>query len=259
LRARGKMRHEPRLSFVVIIVASAWDMLREHVRLRQRRIASGNLIIAEHFVGHVAVHRVGAEARLDSAVWLSRDVVFKQRVVKGYRHPVLDRSLQTFRMKNEVRLMLEARKAGIAVPVIYSVGLGENRIVMEEIKGVRVKDALEGLPKDKAEEVCRKIGEIAARLHANDIVHGDLTTSNMLLEGDRIVVIDFSLGSKSSELEDKGVDMHLLEEAFHSAHYRRSELYETIKDSYVKAYPGGAEVLRKVKEIEKRGRYTRKE
>lgn len=207
----------------------------------------------------MAVHRVGAEARLDSAVWMGREVVHKQRVVKSYRHPDLDRALQSFRIKNEVRLMFEARRAGIAVPVIYSIDIPENRIVMEEVKGMRVKDALEALPRDRAEQVCRKIGEIAARLHANDIVHGDLTTSNMLLEGERIVLIDFSLGTKTSELEDKGVDMHLLEEAFHSAHYRRSELYEAVKDSYVKTYPGGAEVLRKVREIEKRGRYTRKE
>lgn len=207
----------------------------------------------------MAVHRVGAEAKLDSATWLGRDVVFKQRVVKGYRHPSLDRALQSARIKNEVRLMLEARKAGIAVPIIYAVDLPGNRIVMEEIPGTRVKDALEALPKDQAERVCRQIGDIAARMHMNDIVHGDLTTSNMLLDRDRIVVIDFSLGSKTAELEDKGVDMHLLEEAFHSAHYRRSELYESVKDSYVKTYPGGAEVLKKVKEIEKRGRYTRKE
>jgi len=207
----------------------------------------------------VTVHRVGAEAKLDSSSWMGREVVLKQRVVKGYRHRALDKSLQTTRIKNEVRLMLEARRAGIAVPIIYSVDLAENRIVMEEIPGMRVKDALEELPKEKAALVCRKIGEIAAKLHANDIVHGDLTTSNMLLDGDRIVVIDFSLGSKTTELEDKGVDMHLLEEAFHSAHYKRSELYETVKDSYVRAYAGGAEVLKKVKEIEKRGRYTRKE
>lgn len=207
----------------------------------------------------MAVHRVGAEARLDSSVWMGREVVLKQRVVKAYRHSALDKSLQTFRIKNEVRLMLEARSAGIAVPIIYSIDLARNRIVMEEVKGMRVKDALEELPKEKAEEVARKIGEIAARLHEADIVHGDLTTSNMLLEGDRIVTIDFSLGSKTSELEDKGVDMHLLEEAFHSAHYRRSELFELVKDSYVKHYSGGADVLKKVKEIEKRGRYTRKE
>ena len=207
----------------------------------------------------MTIHRVGAEAKLDSSKWLDRDVVFKQRVVKGYRHPSLDKSLQTFRVKNEVRLMLEARKAGIAVPIIYSVDLPENRIVMEEVPGVRVKDALEDFPKECAREICVKIGEIAAKLHSHDIVHGDLTTSNMLLDGDRIVLIDFSLGSKSSELEDKGVDMHLLEEAFHSAHYRRADLYETVKNSYVKTYPGGAEVLKKVKEIEKRGRYTRKE
>lgn len=155
--------------------------------------------------------------------------------------------------------MFEARKAGIAVPIIYSIDTADRRIVMEEIPGARVKDALEELPLKDAERVCEKIGEVAAKLHSNDIVHGDLTTSNMLLDGNRIVLIDFSLGSKSSELEDKGVDMHLLEEAFHSAHYRRSELYETVKASYVRAYPGGQEVLKKVREIEKRGRYTRKE
>jgi Kae1-associated kinase Bud32 len=207
----------------------------------------------------VTVHRVGAEARLDSATWMNRSVVLKQRVVKSYRHPTLDKSLQTFRIRNEVRLMLEARRAGVPVPIIYSVDLADNRIVMEEIPGMRVKDALESLPSEKAEGVCRRIGEIAARLHTNDIVHGDLTTSNMLLDDDRIVVIDFSLGSKTSEIEDKGVDMHLLEEAFHSAHYRRSELYDVVKDSYVRAYPAGAAVLKKVEEIEKRGRYTRKE
>jgi Kae1-associated kinase Bud32 len=215
--------------------------------------------MAEHFAASVAVHRVGAEARLDSSEWMGREVVLKQRVVKGYRHPSLDKSLQTFRLKNEVRLMLEARRAGIAVPVIYSVDFADNRVVMEEIKGVRVKDALNTLPLEDARGVCEKIGEIAARLHASDIVHGDLTTSNMLLEGDRIVVIDFSLGSKTSELEDKGVDMHLLEEAFHSAHHERSGLYDVVKAAYVKANPQGDQVLKKVKEIEKRGRYTRKE
>jgi Kae1-associated kinase Bud32 len=130
---------------------------------------------------------------------------------------------------------------------------------MEEIKGVRVKDALNDLPVERAREVCVRIGEIAAKLHANDIVHGDLTTSNMLLEGERIVTIDFSLGSKTSETEDKGVDMHLLEEAFHSAHHQRSELYEVVKDAYARSYDQGLQVLDKVKEIEKRGRYTRKE
>jgi len=217
------------------------------------------LIIAKHLCEPVAVHRVGAEARLDSDTWLGREVVVKQRVVKGYRHPDLDSAIRNARIKNEARLMSEARRAGIAVPIIYSIDLARNRIVMEEIKGVRVKDALQSLSDDEARQVCAKIGEISAGLHRNDIVHGDLTTSNMILEGDRIVLIDFSLGSKSSEMEDKGVDMHLLEEAFHSAHHDRSELYDTVKDSYARSYDRGDEVLRKVREIEKRGRYTRKE
>jgi Kae1-associated kinase Bud32 len=222
------------------------------------RSPGDSLIMPKAFFSAVAVHRVGAEARLDSARWMDRHVVVKQRVVKGYRHPSLDKSLQSFRIRNEARLMLEARRAGISVPIIYSVDIENNRIVMSEIDGVRVKDALQDGTVD-SEAVCAKIGEIAGRLHANDIVHGDLTTSNMLLEGDRVVLIDFSLGQKTSEMEDKGVDMHLLEEAFHSAHHDRSELYAVVQDSYVRAYADGADVLRKVREIEKRGRYTRKE
>ena len=221
-----------------------------------RRIS---FITAERSPATVAVHRVGAEARLDSSEWMGRAVVLKQRVVKGYRHPSLDRAIQASRIRNEARLLLEARRAGIAVPVVYSVDYADNRIVMEEVEGVRVKDALNELPEPEARVVCGKIGEIAARLHASDIVHGDLTTSNMLLDGGRIVLIDFSLGSKTSELEDKGVDMHLLEEAFHSAHHQRSGLYEGVKGSYSASYPQGELVLKKVKEIEKRGRYTRKE
>lgn len=222
-------------------------------------LSSGILNMAEHFPASVAVHRVGAEARLDSSEWMGREVVIKQRVVKGYRHPALDRALQTQRIKNEVRLMLEARRAGVAIPVIYSVDFANNRIVMQEIMGARAKDALNELPEPEAASVCARIGEIAARLHANDIVHGDLTTSNMLLDGDRIVLIDFSLGSKTSELEDKGVDMHLLEEAFHSAHHARSGLYGTVTEAYAGSYDQGALVLKKVREIEKRGRYTRRE
>lgn len=218
-----------------------------------------NLNTTQRLASTVAVHRVGAEAKLDSSDWMDRKVVVKQRLVKGYRNPKLDKALQGYRIKNEVRLMFDARRAGISVPVIYSVELADNRIVMQEIEGMRVKDALERLSEEDAKRVCEKIGEIAGRLHASDIVHGDLTTSNMLLEGDRIVVIDFSLGSKSSELEDKGVDMHLLEEAFHSAHYRRSGLYDAVKESYSRCYSDGNLVLQKVKEIEKRGRYTRKE
>lgn len=207
----------------------------------------------------MTVHRVGAEARLDSGRWLDRDVVFKQRVVKSYRHPDLDRALQSARIRNEARLMFEARRAGIPVPVIYSVDLGRNRMVMEEISGPRAKDALQTVPDEEAGRICDAIGEICGRLHANDIVHGDLTTSNMLVDDGRIVLIDFSLGQRSAELEDKGVDMHLLEEAFHSAHHDRAELHDRVLEAYRREYGGGGEVLRKVREIEKRGRYTRKE
>ncbi len=106
-------------------------------------------------------------------------------------------------------------------------------------------------------EMCYGIGFLAGRLHGGDIIHGDLTTSNMILSGDRLYLIDFGLGERSGELEAKGVDLHLLHEAFLSAHSEKSHLYEEVLRGYRDAYPDAKAVIAKAKEIEKRGRYLR--
>ncbi|MDH4123328.1 MAG: KEOPS complex kinase/ATPase Bud32 [Thermoplasmata archaeon] len=205
----------------------------------------------------MAVLRRGAEAELHDGKWLDRDVIIKRRVPKGYRHPDLDSKIRAQRTKNETRLMVDARSKGISVPIIYDINLSSAEITMERIFGPRIKDLFNELPEEKAKELAYDIGKLAATLHSNDIVHGDLTTSNMLMREDgRICVIDFSLGEKTDSIEKKGVDLHLLFEAFHSAHYMREHLLKDVKTAYKEHYKEAEKIIQRVKEIEKRGRYT---
>lgn len=197
----------------------------------------------------------GAEAELRRVDWLGRPAVEKVRLPKAYRHEALDDEIRKARLRMEARLMSEARKAGIAVPVIYDVDLARHRLVMEFVDGPQVKEVLQK-PLDDPPEVARAVGRLAGTLHAHGLVHGDLTTSNMLWRDRRIHLIDLSMGEKTSSVESQGVDLRLLKEAWTSAHFDLAELFDTVLAAYREAYPGAEAVIAKMREIEERGRYT---
>jgi Kae1-associated kinase Bud32 len=197
----------------------------------------------------------GAEAELRRTTYLGREAVEKARVPKAYRLPPLDEELRRARIRREATLIGEARAAGVSVPMLYDIDLVAHTLVMEFVDGPTAKAVLDRGGKEAA-ATCRRIGEAVARLHRADIVHGDLTTSNMILRGGRLVLIDLSLGEKTSSLEGKGVDLRLLKEALTSAHARGPEHFEAVVRAYRRGYPRAAEVLAKLKEIEERGRYT---
>ena len=200
--------------------------------------------------------RLGAEAELRKTEFLGRAAVEKVRVPKAYRLAALDEDLRRVRIRMEARLMSEARAAGVAVPVLYDINLVDNKIVMEFIDGPTVKEVLDrGGP--EARTAALEIGRIAGRLHKAGIIHGDLTTSNMILRGGRIVMIDFSLGGKGDTAEERGVDLHLLREALTSAHKNAAGYYREVLAGYREILGDrAAETIAKVKEIEGRGRYT---
>ena len=106
-------------------------------------------------------------------------------------------------------------------------------------------------------KTAREVGRIVGRLHRAGIIHGDLTTSNMIVREGRIVMIDFSLGAKEANVESRGVDLHLLKEALVSAHARASTYFRAALGGYRETMRKAAdEVIEKVKDIESRGRYT---
>lgn len=198
----------------------------------------------------------GAEAELRRTMFLGREAVEKFRVPKAYRLAPLDEELRRSRIRVEARLMTEARAAGVAVPLLYDIDLVDNKIVMEFVEGPTAKEVLDG-GGPRAKETAREIGRIAGRLHRAGIIHGDLTTSNMIVRGGRIVMIDFSLGGKGETAEERGVDLHLLREALTSAHKNAAAYYREVLAGYRETLGAAAEAsLAKVKEIEGRGRYT---
>ena len=198
----------------------------------------------------------GAEAELHRTEFLGRPAVAKTRVPKAYRSSELDENLRRTRIRTEARLIAEARAAGVTVPILYDIDLAEAQIVMEFIDGPTVKEVLDR-GGTAAMETAREVGRIVGRLHRAGIVHGDLTTSNMILREGRVVMIDFSLGLKDDSREARGVDLHLLREGLVSAHARATTYYREVVRGYREVMGSSADrVIATVKEIESRGRYT---
>jgi TP53 regulating kinase-like protein len=198
----------------------------------------------------------GAEAKICKSKYMNFDVVKKRRIKKSYRIKEIDDRLIHFRTKEESKLISEARNYGVSVPIIFDVDTQNGIITMEYLKGKRIKDILNDLTDKERNRICRMIGESIAKFHNNDIIHGDITTSNMIYQDDRIHFIDFGLGEKNGEIEAKGVDLHVLMEAIESTHSKYSDCFEYVLEGYKNKLNKDADlVIKKIAEIVKRGRY----
>jgi TP53 regulating kinase-like protein len=202
----------------------------------------------------------GAEASLYLADWHQRRVIIKMRIPKKYRSPVLDEQIRSYRTVHEPQLIHEAKEAGVPTPLIYMVNVPESSITMEYIEGQQVKQLLNNVPKEKRHDICVKIGASIAQLHSHSLIHGDLTTSNMILNPKgKLFFVDFGLGEKNGELEAQGVDLHLLKRALQSTHYLFwEECFQSVLCGYtsVLGVELAEKVYEKIREIEKRGRYV---
>lgn len=197
----------------------------------------------------------GAEANILEGEWLSQDILIKKRIPKGYRIKELDDYLRKSRSKREARLIGEAKKQGVRTPVLYNIDLQEKALYMEKISGQMVKDVLPHLEKSRRRNLCQEIGRKIGLLHSAEIIHGDLTTSNLILSDNEVVFIDFGLGRFSDLVEDKGVDLLVFKKAISGIHNKISaECFKEILKGYEIA-PDYEKVLRKIEEIESRGRY----
>ena len=202
----------------------------------------------------------GAEARVYRSDFFGKPAIVKQRFVKAYRVPSLDQKLTQRRMSQEVRSMARCRRNGIRAPAVYHLDLKERTIHMEDIEGVSLKEFIRSV--DRASEgvalseLVREIGRILARMHDCDVVHGDLTTSNMIYQPERghLTLIDFGLSCVSALAEDKGVDLYVLERAFLSTHPNTEQLFQALLESYSQASRDPKPVLAKLDEVRLRGR-----
>jgi TP53 regulating kinase-like protein len=202
----------------------------------------------------------GAEASLYLAEWHGRRVVMKKRLPKEYRPSKLDEQIRIYRTVHEPQLMHEAKEAGVPTPTIFLVDVADATIIMEFIEGKQVKKVLGEASKSIRQSLCLRIGESVGRLHDYGIIHGDLTTSNMILDLERkIFFVDFGLGEKTAELEARAVDLHLMKRALQSTHFRfAEECFEAVIRGYSKVLgvENAKSVLDNIREIERRGRYV---
>ncbi|KAA8490738.1 EKC/KEOPS complex subunit BUD32 [Porphyridium purpureum] len=246
----------------------------------------------------------GAEGRVVVTELLGRRVVCKYRFPKAYRHAELDARLNAKRLSQEVRLMLRARQLGIRTPLIYHVDARAHAIYMElldaahgwmPVKALLVlfeRDALalksqqrdadqrvgdDSETRSDVDEIGTQLGSLAAVLHAGGIIHGDLTTSNVMVrrrdptrasggqsagQDFEFAMIDFGLSHVCTKQgdEERAVDLYVLERAIESAHNKlAARLGRALMEAYASAWPRedaqrGARVLRRLEDVRMRGR-----
>eukprot|EP00794_Sanderia_malayensis_P019081 gene19081-20997_t len=210
----------------------------------------------------------GAEARVYKSSFFGKSSIVKERFKKTYRHPSLDEKLTHRRTLQEARSILRCRKAGIQAPIIYFIDNENHSIHMEEItNAVTVRDYINNLLQSRTDEniqllenLAKEMGEIIAKMHASDVVHGDLTTSNIMRHENclknSLVMIDFGLSFISSLAEDKGVDLYVLERAFLSTHPNTEEIFKVFLKSYVDNSKSNSAkaAISKLDEVRLRGR-----
>jgi len=201
----------------------------------------------------------GAEAVLYLDNFEDQQVLVKERIKKNYRIDQIDQEIRKARTKGEVKLLTESRKVGVLTPKIFSVDEKNHKIIMEFIEGKRIKELLYEADEKTAEKICFEIGKLVGKLHSAGIIHGDLTTSNIILKENQIYFIDFGLGFFSRKTEDQGTDLNLLYEALKSTHFKiLKTCWNNILKGYKQEYKDSDKVLKRIEEIEKRARYAKR-
>ena len=212
----------------------------------------------------------GAEA----VITLENNIITKNRIPKSYRHPRLDKKIRTHRTKSEAKLLTKANKL-TNIPAVIS--QDKFNINMNFINGDRLSETLNTYPEAKQFKIMQQLGQQTAKLHNNNIIHGDLTTSNIILHTqpmekpqpitnltkggmvgtslEPIFIIDFGLGFISARIEDKAVDIHLIKQALEAKHFQNHEqLFKKFLIGY-NQYKEIKKVLEQLKKVESRGRY----
>ena len=193
----------------------------------------------------------GAEAIL----YKDNNKVIKERFSKEYRLPQIDEALRKFRTRREAKVLRKLDEIQFPAPHLQEFCDKRMSITMDFVPGEKLRDVL--LQGDDFQQLSEEVGERVGKLHQNDLIHGDLTTSNMIQHKDtgNIHLIDFGLSSFSDKDEDKAVDLFLLDRALASTHYHHyPEIFNRVLEGYKKSNPEFASVLARLEQVQKRGR-----
>lgn len=192
----------------------------------------------------------GAEAE----IVLNKNIITKNRIPKTYRLKILDDKIRESRTKKEAKILTRAKEKNILVPKLIK----QNKfsLELEYIGGDKLSEKLNNYSAKKQSEIMKNIGIEVSKLHKEDIIHGDLTTSNIILKNNKIYIIDFGLGFISKRIEDRAVDIYLIKRALEAKHYKN---HEKLFDGFLLGYKINnkeyKEITDRLKKVETRGRY----
>lgn len=201
----------------------------------------------------------GAEAELVEKIIDGQKVLVKKRIAKGYRNPILDEKIRKLRTRSEKKILREVASS-VNVPRVISTDETKGEIVMEYLEGKPLKEVIE-----KKSVLCEEAGSAIKKLHNLGIIHGDLTTSNIIFiertkdkelhkriaKNGPLFFIDFGLGFYSNNVEDKATDLVVFKKTFNATHSTLTGGWEKV----IKGYNPDKEVLLRMGQIEKRARY----
>ena len=197
----------------------------------------------------------GAEADVYSTIWDKKKAILKIRKTKSYRNSLLDQKIRKQRTSRESQIISQVKSFGISTPLIYFMDINKCSILMQYIDGKIVRD----LKGNDIVKVCSEIGKIVGIMHKHGVMHGDLTTSNFILDKKKLFLIDFGLASRTEKPDDHAVDLRLFKEILNSAH---AEVMEKSWKNFQKGYSKAVgmkyskKILNLVAVIESRGRYA---
>ncbi|MCW1291968.1 MAG: KEOPS complex kinase/ATPase Bud32 [Candidatus Rehaiarchaeum fermentans] len=185
----------------------------------------------------------GAEA----VIRLENGIVIKERIRKNYRIEELDYKLRKSRTSIEAKVMKLCRENGILCPNV--IDYNDFEIRMEYIDGKKLSDSF-------SLDLMKELGKTVAKMHNINIIHGDLTTSNVMIKDNKLYIIDFGLAKISKKIEDKATDIFTLKEALKANH---TELWEKAFNIFISEYKNVSiekdKILERYYDIEKRRRY----
>jgi TP53 regulating kinase-like protein len=192
----------------------------------------------------------GAESNIYLTKWYNKKAISKIRIPKIYRQRMLDDDLRKRRTISESRMITLAKEFGLRTPYIYFVDPLRAEIVMEFISGIKASNVL-------TSSICFDIGKFVSTLHLFNIIHGDVTPSNFIVNR-KITMIDMGLSFYSTRKEDKAMDIRLFKEILKSTyHSSYSEFFESFLDGYRSINSKELEkILKRIDEIDSRKRYA---
>ena len=197
----------------------------------------------------------GAEADVYSTAWNKKKAILKIRKQKSYRNSLLDQKIRKQRTIRESQIISQVKSFGISTPLIYFMDTIKCSILMQKIDGKIVRD----LKDNNIVNICGEIGRVVGLMHKNGIMHGDLTTSNFIVDKEKLFLIDFGLASRTEKPDDHAVDLRLFKEILNSAHAKVMEKsWKNFQKGYSKSV--GTKYCKKILDlvavIESRGRYA---